>query len=163
MSTENIRGRARLRLGTVLALVAMLVAGPTVAWSLWSTETSVTTTATAGVVPAPSGLTCERVSGGLLQYAARISWQSNGPDGTAHRVLIDDGTTVSTVEVAPGTTSVVLDRGLLENLLVGLLQLLLGGGRVTVTVQAVHPSGWTSADTGESVQVTGSLLGIYCA
>jgi hypothetical protein len=57
----------------------------------------------------------------------------------------------------------VLDRGLLSNLLVGLLELLLGGGVVTVTVETVHPSGWTSEDPVESVRVTGGLLGIYCA
>jgi len=163
MSADTSHGRTRLRLGTVLALVALLVAGPTVAWSLWSAETSVTTTATAGVVTPPSGLTCERVDGGPLQSAARISWQSNGTGGTTHRVLIDDGTTVAITDVGPGVTSLVLNRGLLSNLLIGLLELLLGGGVVTVTVETVHPSGWTSEDTDESVRVTGGLLGIYCA
>jgi hypothetical protein len=163
MPAVNSRGRARLRLGTVLALVALLVTGPTVAWSLWSAETSVTTTATTGTVTPPSGLRCERVGGGLLQTAARVSWQPGGPSGTTHRVLIDDGHTVATTEVGPGVTSLVLDRGLLSNLLVGLLELLLGGGVVTVTVETVHPSGWTSEDPVESVRVTGGLLGIYCA
>src|SRR5690625_2360540 len=156
--------RRRTRTPLVLLLAALFIATPMAAWGTWSSQDTLQANASAGSVAPPTALQCERVSGGLLQSAAEISWDapSSAPSGTNYEVLIDDGNEISSPPpVEP--TSITLDRGLLSNVLIGLLELLLGGGEVEVTVVAVHPSGWKSEESLESVQVTGSLLGVHCA
>lgn len=162
MKQRPTRPRRRERVGLVILLVALLAVGPTAAWGLWSDRATLETQVSAGVVEPPTGLACDRVSGGLLQTAARVSWEAADDVSVTYRVLIDDGQEVTEVPVMPGETRIDLSRGLLGNLIGGLLDLLLGGGVVDVSVVAVHDSGWISPPTS-SVQVTGGLLGVYCA
>lgn len=162
---KNSRGRARLRLATVLALVALLVTGPTVAWSLWSTETSVTTTATAGVVTPPSGLRCDTRSLLGLLPRVELNWQpAAGPTPEEYRVILSDGTNSARVDTVDGsTTTVDLTVDLLSDGVVGwLLSLITDGGQATVAIEAVHESGWTSAQTN-SVPVRLAPTGVRCA
>jgi len=160
----GLRGR---RGGTVLIalLLGVLIAGPTAAWGAWHSQATLPpATASTGVVGSPTGLECQNVPDGLLQNAAQISWQPPaGRDATSYQVLIDDGEAVTEISADPGETSLTLSRGLLENLVGGLLDLLFGGNVVDVTVVAVHPSGWVSAEPAASVSATGDLFGIYCA
>lgn len=153
----------RLRI-LVIALAGLLVLTPSIAWGLWSSRAELDAVpVSAGTVAAPTDVSCSRVSGGLLQSAAEIRWSAPATqDDMSFHVLIDDGDTVYSLDVAQGEDRIVLDRGLLENLIVGLLELLLGGATATVTVAAVHDSGWT-AESSSSVTITGNLLGTYCA
>ncbi|MEE6283008.1 hypothetical protein [Georgenia sp. MJ170] len=144
----------------------LLVVGPSAAWGVWNDRAALgTTTASAGSVAAPVDLQCRNVSGGLLQTDARITWQSPPEHaGAEYRVLIDNaaGDQLATMAAPAGSTEVRLSRGLLVNLLGGLLELLLGSDVLTVSVVSVHPSGWISAPV-TGVGVTTNLLGVYCA
>lgn len=157
------RPRRRARAAIVLVLVALLAVGPTAAWGLWSHETMLQpTTASAGEVTPPTGLSCSTGGGflGLAQHAT-LSWQepaSGPPDRYAIRA--DTGEETYTLgEVAGHTRQFEITTGLLTGLLEGLLTLILGGLRPPVTVVAVHESGWESPPTN-SVSVRPGLLGL---
>lgn len=157
------RSRQRARAGIVLVLVALLAIGPTAAWGLWSHQTWLEpTSASAGEVMPPEGLTCSTGGGflGLAQHAA-LSWQepvSGPPDHYLIRAHTGEET-YTLGEVAGDTRQFQITTGLLTGLLEGLLTLILGGLRPPITVVAVHESGWESASTN-AVSVRPGLLGL---
>lgn len=141
----------------------LALGGQAAAWALWSDTAEVSAELGAATVAAPTGVACQSFSGGLLGSPyARVSWTAV-PGAAEYIVSLSEQPGTGLQETArTSALSVDLGVGLLEILLGGLLTLLLGNRPLAVSVQAVHPSGWTSpvVDTGVWVERTGLLPGI---
>ncbi|ROR73358.1 hypothetical protein EDD31_1735 [Bogoriella caseilytica] len=175
MSTQARRLPHR-RLALIIVLVAVLIGAPTTSYGLWSHSASLpprdTSTST---VATPSNATCttEAEPGEPLWRSARIRWQTAGyPVGTTFQLRLSPSNGSAPQTVSVGTVdNYLITRGLLSGLVGGLLELLLGGGRIGVNVIAVHPSGWTSQLSSPTLQVRGQetsvlpviLGGVRCA
>ncbi|MBN0042441.1 hypothetical protein JN535_20025 [Cellulosimicrobium cellulans] len=155
--------RARLRVVAALAVVLALVGAPAVAW--WTASASLSTTVSAGTVPAPTGTTCT-TTGTTLNRSATVRWTAPTPAPARYRVTIAGGGQSTTTETT--ATQLVVTESLLGGLLQSILDLLLGGTVLQVGVQSVHDSGWVSAPGG-AVAVRGALVagtglsGVSCA
>lgn len=147
--------RARPVRGLVAAVVAgalVVVGAPAVAW--WSASGSVTVAASAATVPPPTSLTCT-TTGTTLLRSATVRWTAPSPAPARYRVTIGGGGESTSTETT--ATQLEITQSLLGGLLDSILELLLGGTTLQVSVQAVHASGWTSVPT-TTVPIRGALV-----
>lgn len=154
-----------LRRGTlILMLVTLLVAGPTAAYGLWSASAQLPSVgASAGSVATPTHVDCETQSFFGLLPRARVHWRApvGAPAGTSYRLWVDGVS--NPINVPAGQTEFVFRTGLLGGVFDALYHLLGIGQQPRVQVEAVHPSGWSSARVGDD-RIRGSLgIGIRCA
>lgn len=154
---------ARLRVIAALAVALALVGAPAVAW--WTASGSLWTTVSAGTIPAPTGTTCT-TTGTNLSRSATVRWTAPTPAPARYRVTIAGGGQSTTTETT--ATQIVITESLLGGLLQSILDLLLGGTTLQVSVQSVHSSGWVAVP-GNAVSVRGALVagtgltGVSCA
>jgi len=142
----------RVRVAAVLAVLLALVGVPAAAW--WTADGSLWTTVSAGTVPPPTATTCT-TTGSVVLRSATVSWAAPTPAPARYRVTIAGGGQSTTTETT--ATQLVVTESLLGGLLGSILDLLLGGTTLQVSVQSVHASGWTSAPSN-AVPVRGALL-----
>lgn len=150
---------ARLIVPTILA--ALVIAIPNSASAYWSVSSTEHAQLEAAVVPPPQNVTCTSIPGVILLAPgyALIEWDPvTVPSGTVtYQVYVNDYPVLLT---PTSETSFEARRGLLTNIVTGLLELLLGGGQVPVTIEAVHSSGWVSQQTQADKQLASSVLGL---
>ncbi|WP_430593111.1 hypothetical protein [Humidisolicoccus flavus] len=170
--------RWKLSLALMLSIVFIWLT-PNVASSWWANSVnspSVTLTATRPA--APQSLTCTTVVAGALglSRAAQLNWAAV-PNATSYRIYVRNTAVVgpstvsalvttvnpATVGAAPPTT-VAIQAALLNGVLGSLVDLLLGGGVVYLTVEATFSNGWTSSmsapvTVGRYGALVGALLG----
>jgi hypothetical protein len=149
-----------------LALAVLLaVAAPATAVGLWRVSTTPAALSLAGGTLTAPTLACTTAGLGLT---AQFSWNAV-PGAAVYVVSGRDPATGATREILrTTTTSTTLTANLLNGVLGTLLELLLGGGRVDVVVEAEHVSGWRSpASNVKSIEraglVGGLLGGVRCA
>lgn len=146
MTAARVRSRGSGRAAVVALLALTLVAAPGSAWALWSARAELMVPASTGVVAAPTDVRCTDRYGGLLNLTFQgidVAWRA--PAGAApagYHLLVSDGATFETISVPGTSTDYFIDNN--SSLLGSLLGGLAGSG-VTVTVRALHGSGWTSA------------------
>src|SRR5690625_4347508 len=128
-------GRRRARMPLVLLLVALLLATPMAAWATWSSQDTLHTQASAGIIPPPADIACEDRPGGLLGLAShvRITWtvEPGSPEPTAYLIEAQTmaGDLIDTDTLPGSTRQIDIGGSVLTELLSELLNLLLGGER----------------------------------
>lgn len=152
-----------------MMLAGLLIVTPSAAAAFWSVSSTEEAQLEAAVVPAPQNVTCTSIAGIpiLSPGYALIEWDPvTVPSGTVtYQVYVND----QPVLFPPtADTSFEAKMGLLTNLVAGLLNLLISGGQVPVSIEAIHSSGWVSetrtpADKQLARSVLGLLEGIKCA
>ncbi|WP_265520544.1 hypothetical protein [Oerskovia flava] len=158
------RTRRRLLAWPLVLTLALVLTGGAGAAAWWTASQTVQATATAAVIAPATNIRCT-TTGGTLTRTATVAWNAAAQVPASYRVTIRSGTTVTTTTV-PGTqTQLVISQSLLGGLLGSILDLLLGGAVLNVSVQAVHSSGWVSVPTGTVGVRNAPLLqaGIVCA
>lgn len=157
------RTRARWMPASLLLVAAVLtgVALPGTAAALWQASSSpAPTTVRLGVVTAPGQPSCANT--GTLTRSAVVSWTAVAA-ATGYRVTVRNADSSVAATTSVTGTSITISSGLLNSLISGLFELLLGGGTWYVSVQTVHPTGWVSA-ASPTARIGPSLtpLGVAC-
>jgi len=153
---------------TFVAALALIVvgslSGPSSASAAWQVRVSASSiTASIGTLAAPS-LRCETLASN--PPAARITWDPV-PGATSYRVELSNTVNGPRRELATQTTTGIdVGGALLTTLVSFLLNSLLAGGTVFVTVTATSES-WTATSTPQRIGLAGTLLdglsgGIRC-
>lgn len=150
----------------IAASLVLALGTPALSWAWWSSTTVLQPSLSTGTITPPQNVKCQTVSPSRLAAFARVTWDAN-PNATSYLVTIRTANGATNATTTVTTPQIDIDSGLLGGLVGGLLQLLVGGASLQVTVQAVH--GWTSAATTtmtirSATVLDGYLLGgIRCA
>lgn len=155
-------------MAVIAASLALTISAPAVSWAWWSGSASLPEPSLAtGVITTPQNVSCQTVSRAGLAALARVTWNAV-PDATSYLVTVRTANGATSAATTVTTPQIDIDQGLLGGLVGGLLQLLLGGTALQVTVQAQH--GWASDPTTTAITIRnataldGYLLGgIRCA
>lgn len=164
MSEARVGRRTRLRaVSAGLGLVLLLGAAahpPEPVDAVWNDEETVTAAMSAATVQAPASVSCTP-RGILLGTYAEVTWTAVTGAARYH-VYARDPAGVAPAALVSTTESVSVDvnANLLNKLVGGLLDLLLGGDPAQLYVVTEHSSGWMSAPSPTvSVKRGGGLIG----
>jgi len=153
----------RTRLAALVVAVVLIVAGaPAAAVAAWrATATAPAFSLSTGSLAAPT-TTCTSKPAvlGLSSYA-QISWPAV-PRASSYTVVATNTANGASGVLASGVTGTSIDvtGTLLGTLLAAVLDALLGGGNVVVTVTAVD-QGWTSPPSnGHGIVLSGIVSGL---
>ncbi|MDR0958752.1 MAG: hypothetical protein LBM23_00060 [Propionibacteriaceae bacterium] len=168
MTKRQGKGWASRAIAITLSLAVLIGASAGLAHAWWQATSSVTATATAIVVPPPTGATCRSETSGIISlqnYSAIVSWTPPAdftPSG--YRLFLQTSSGAIQLADQPGTTTSVTlsdsSNSLMSDIADSMFGWITGDTTYDFQIYTLHSSGWMSS-TPTTTRVTTKLNGVF--